>query len=126
MKCPARPRRANGGETSPCERDHNGSKYNQISPVVVHFRLERGCGVGSAGDPFVVEIESDGNGDYGCDVESENGDAEAEGDASAAGSDADVWGRLSHLVFHVVIGARSDWEIIRGGGGGGGRIMTGR
>ena len=90
MKCLARPTRADGDEESPHKRDQDCSEHSGIGPVSMRVRVEGGRGVGSVRDPFVVESDGNGKGDYSCDVEGKNGDAEAEGDDAASDGVAKV------------------------------------
>lgn len=90
MKRLARPGRADSDEASPRERDQDGSKDNWVRPVRMLAWFEGRCGVGGAGDPFVVETEGDREGDYGYDVEDEYNDAETESVATPAGRDLEV------------------------------------
>ena len=90
MKRLARPTRADSDEDGPRKRYQDGSEHNWIGPVSMRVRMEGGGGVGSARDPCMVETDGDGKGDYSCDVEGENGDAETEGNATAADWVAEV------------------------------------
>ena len=90
MKRLARPTGMDRDEKSPHERDQICSEHNWIGPVGMRVRVEGGCGVGSVRDPFVVESDGNGKGDYVCDVEGENGDAEADGDDAASDGVAKV------------------------------------
>ena len=90
MKRLARPSRVNGDEKSPRKRDQYCREHDWIGPVRMRVRIEGGRGVGSVRDPFVVEADGNGKGDYNCEVESENGDTETEGDAAASDGVAKV------------------------------------
>ncbi len=52
--------------------------------------FEGGCWVRGAGDPFEVEAERDGEGDYCCEVESKNRDSKTESWATWTGGDLEV------------------------------------
>ena len=99
----ARPRWADSDEPGPEKGDQDGSEHDAVGPVGMIDRLERGGRVGGAGDPFAVEAERDGEGDYGCEVDGEDGDAEDEKTASASDGNMEVRGRSHHLVFHCLL-----------------------
>lgn len=88
MKFLACPGGTNSVENGPLKRYQGGDKNNKISPVSMPGWLEGGRGVGSARDPFMIEAEGYGKGDYRCGVECENGDVKAAGDDAAATRDA--------------------------------------
>ena len=75
MKRFARPRGAYRYETCPGERNKNRYEDDRVRPVGVVGWMESRCWVGGSGHPFVMEAERDGEGDYGREVDDENGDA---------------------------------------------------
>lgn len=88
MKFLARPGGANSDEDSPLKRYQGSDEHDKIGPVGMPCWLEGGRGVGSTRDPFTVEAEGNGKGDYRCGVECENDDVKAAGDDVAATRDA--------------------------------------